>query len=46
MLFYISRSHSTGWSISAQEARLRLQNGLKLEGEPGKYRDVIHQGQR
>lgn len=43
--FYISRSRATGWSVSAQEARLRLQNGLKLEGEPAKHRDVFHQGQ-
>lgn len=46
VFFCISRPHSTGWSISTQEARLRLQNGLKLEGEPGKHRDVIHQGRQ
>lgn len=43
--FCISRLRSTGWSISAQEARLRLWNGLKPEGEPAKYKDVIHWGQ-
>lgn len=42
--FYISRPRSTGWSISAQAARLRLQNGLKLEGEPGKYRECYSSG--
>lgn len=32
--------------ISEQNNRLRLPNGLTLEGEPGKYRNVIHQRQQ
>lgn len=46
MIFYISRPHSTGWNINVQNDRLRLPNGLKLEQEPGKYRNFIHQGQQ
>lgn len=46
MIFFISRPHSTGWSISVQNNRLTLPNGLTLEEEPGKYRNVIHQGQQ
>lgn len=45
-IFYITRPHSTGWSISVQNNRLRLPNGLTLVGEPGKYRNVILQGQQ
>lgn len=43
--FFASAGHIPLVNTSAQGVRLRLQNALKVEGKPGKYTVVFHQGQ-